>query len=151
MKQEVIKLTQKQINKLDIINKAIAGIITVSEASVSLGISERQVKRLKKKVRIEGAAAIVHKNSMNSPINKTPQEAGVLNHIEGVSGVPSKEYCFKWMPRHISWFKGDKKFYSLHGAIDDAAGQITGLYMCKNECMYGKQIQSSIRLINQGK
>ena len=25
----------------------------------------------------------------------------------------------------------------MHGTIDDATGQITGLYMCKNECMLG--------------
>ena len=34
------------------------------------------------------------------------------------------------------WFgKGEK--YSLHGFIDDATGKITGLYMCKNECLLG--------------
>jgi len=27
--------------------------------------------------------------------------------------------------------------YSLHGAIDDATGKITALYMCKNECLQG--------------
>jgi len=26
---------------------------------------------------------------------------------------------------------------SLHGTIDDATGQVTGLYLCKNECMLG--------------
>jgi hypothetical protein len=36
-----------------------------------------------------------------------------------------------------AWFKGDKKRYALHGAIDDATGQITGLYICKNECLQG--------------
>ena len=35
------------------------------------------------------------------------------------------------------WFQGDKKRYALHGAIDDATGQITGLYMTKNECLKG--------------
>lgn len=35
------------------------------------------------------------------------------------------------------FFTGDKNKYTLHGLIDDASGQITGLYMCKNECMQG--------------
>ena len=36
----------------------------------------------------------------------------------------------------FDWFgKGEK--YSLHGFIDDATGKITGLYMCKNECLLG--------------
>lgn len=37
------------------------------------------------------------------------------------------------------WFKrsGDNNYYSLMGAIDDATGKITGLYMTNNECLYG--------------
>lgn len=35
------------------------------------------------------------------------------------------------------FFAGDSQKYTLHGLIDDASGQITGLYMCKNECMQG--------------
>ena len=34
------------------------------------------------------------------------------------------------------WF-GGKINYSLHGFIDDATGKITGLYICKNECLLG--------------
>lgn len=36
----------------------------------------------------------------------------------------------------FDWF-GDGHQYSLHGFIDDATGKITGLYMCKNECLLG--------------
>ena len=36
----------------------------------------------------------------------------------------------------FDWF-GDGEKYSLHGFIDDASGKITGLYMCKNECLLG--------------
>ena len=36
----------------------------------------------------------------------------------------------------FEWFGGDDK-YSLHGAIDDATGKLTGLFMCQNECMQG--------------
>lgn len=36
----------------------------------------------------------------------------------------------------FEWFGGKEK-YSLHGFIDDATGKITGLYMCKNECLLG--------------
>lgn len=35
------------------------------------------------------------------------------------------------------FFYGDSKEYCLHGFIDDATHQITGLYMCENECMHG--------------
>ena len=36
----------------------------------------------------------------------------------------------------FDWFEIGQK-YSLHGFIDDATGKITGLYMCKNECLLG--------------
>jgi len=36
MKQDVISLTQKQHNKLDVINKANAGFLTVPEAASAL-------------------------------------------------------------------------------------------------------------------
>jgi len=54
-------LTQKEAEKLQIINQAIAGIITNDKAAVLLGVSIRQIKRLKRKVRREGAPAVVHK------------------------------------------------------------------------------------------
>ncbi|HZK71202.1 MAG TPA: hypothetical protein VFD03_06750 [Clostridia bacterium] len=44
-------MTRKQLNKLDIINKANVGFLTVSEAASALEPSNRQVQRLKKKVR----------------------------------------------------------------------------------------------------
>lgn len=36
----------------------------------------------------------------------------------------------------FEWFGGSEKF-SLHGAIDDATGQVVGLYLTKNECLHG--------------
>ena len=34
------------------------------------------------------------------------------------------------------WFGGSEN-YSLHGFIDDATSRVTGLYICKNECLLG--------------
>ncbi|MGI6546121.1 MAG: ISNCY family transposase [Fastidiosipilaceae bacterium] len=47
------------------------------------------------------------------------------------------------------WFGGTENF-SLHGFIDDATGQITGLYMCKNECLLGYLEVSRQTLCNYG-
>ena len=74
MKQEVISLTRQQLNKLDIINKANAGFISVPDAASALGLSERQIQRLKKKVRNAGAAALVHQNSLKVPHNAISAE-----------------------------------------------------------------------------
>ncbi len=183
-------MTRKQLNKLDIINKANAGFLTVAEAASALGLSERQVQRLKKEVRESGPAAVVHKNSLSAPHNAIPPDVAeeiislkkshvyesanfchfreLLSEHHGIDlaystlhGIlsnadiksPKKRRRFKphrRRKRHpqsgllvqvdaspFPWFKGDGKKYSIHGAIDDATGQITALYMCKNECLHG--------------
>ena len=190
MKQDVICLTQKQLNKLDAINKAIAGFITVPEAAEALGLSERQVQRLKKKVREEGAAALVHKNSLKPSPNAIPGDTmkkiidlkksetyasanfshfrEILSEFHDIETSYSSLYTIlrnadisspktrrRFKPHRrrkrraqaglllqtdatpFAWFKGDAKRYSIHGGIDDATGQITALYMCRNECLYG--------------
>jgi len=60
MKTGVISLTKEERVRLDVINKANAGFITVKEAAEKLGLSERQIQRLKKEVRDEGPAALIN-------------------------------------------------------------------------------------------
>lgn len=52
---------QKEQAKFAVINQALQGEITNGKAAVLLGISSRQVKRLKKKVREEGKHGVLHK------------------------------------------------------------------------------------------
>lgn len=54
------QLTQKEQEKLAVVTDAIGGKITKAQAAVMLGISTRQVKRLKNKVRENGASAVIH-------------------------------------------------------------------------------------------
>src|SRR5260370_24757592 len=56
-----VTLTQKEEEKLSIIYQTIQGTVTIAQAATMLSISPRQIKRLKKKVRTEGEAAVVHK------------------------------------------------------------------------------------------
>jgi len=49
------------------------GKMTVAEAAATLGISERQVKRLRNGVREEGAAFLVHKSKGRTAPNATPE------------------------------------------------------------------------------
>jgi transposase len=74
MKQEVISMTEKQLKKYEIIKQANSGFITVCEAAEALGLSERQIKRLKKSVREDGAAAVIHKNTLRTPSHAIPEE-----------------------------------------------------------------------------
>jgi transposase len=190
MKQDVITLNQKQLVRLDMINKANSGFITVSEAAQALGLSRRQVQRLKKEVKEYGAAALIHKNSLKPPHNALTRQRkdrileirkddifrdcnfshfldlldehydirlsyATLHKILTAEGIVSPKKKRKYKPHRrrkrlpqaglmlqldgtpFAWFAGSKAMYCLHGAIDDATGQITALYMCKNECLYG--------------
>jgi len=189
MKTGVISLTKKQHSRLDILNKAIAGFITVREAAEKLGISERQVQRLKREVHENGPAALIHKNSNRKPAHALPEKTKAkILEIQAKSGYekanfkhlqelldtkhgiiisysalyrllkskdiksPKKRRRFKphrrrkRRPQAGSLIQIDASPYdwlgigismALHGAIDDATGQITGLYLCKNECMIG--------------
>jgi len=189
MRTGVISLTREEHVRLDVLNKANAGFITVKEAAENLGISERQIQRLKKEVRDNGPAALIHKNTNRVPshaltdktkaeilkIRKKPgynkanfkhfQELLELNHQIEISystlyrllteegeKSPKKRRRFKKHRRRKrreqagSLVQIDASPYdwlglgialNLHGTIDDATGQVTGLFLCKNECMLG--------------
>lgn len=49
----------------------------------------------------------------------------------------------------FEWFDGTNKF-ALHGAIDDASGEIVGLYMTKNECLHGYLETTRQMILNHG-
>lgn len=60
-------MSEKQLNRFSVISKTIDGHMTIAEAAVSLGISERQILRLKQGVSAEGAAFLIHKNTGRKP------------------------------------------------------------------------------------
>jgi len=189
MKKKNKTTNSKQAN-YDVISRTNEGFLSVKEAADALGLSARQIKRKKKKVREEGVAALTHKNTAKSrrkKITKETEEKIValkgsakykrsnFNHFRELlaehhdikisysrlyeiltsKGIKSPETRrrFKAHRRRarkaqagllqqvdatpFAWFENDESFYSLHGAIDDATGEITGLYMCKNECLQG--------------
>lgn len=189
MKTGVISLSKKQLHRLDVLSKANAGFITVREAAERLGISERQVQRLKKEVREQGPAALIHKNTTRKPshalsddlkkkilsIRSKPgyrnanfkhfQELLAVHHDIHISysaltrllkahGIISPKTKRRFKPHRrrkrrpqagsliqvdaspYDWLSTGTLF-ALHGAIDDATGQVTGLYLCRNECLHG--------------
>ncbi len=65
------KLTLHQANRYSIIQSTLEGRMSNAEAARALGISTRQVKRLKSSVRRRGPKGIVHGNTGREPHNKT--------------------------------------------------------------------------------
>ena len=75
MKSEVRYLmTQKQINRYTIIKKTLEGSMTVAEAAESLGLSTRQIIRLRNGVKDNDVGALIHKNQGRKPAHAINDE-----------------------------------------------------------------------------
>jgi len=59
--EDIIMMRQKELNRLHVIRKVIDKKLRQIEAADILGLSDRQVRRLVKRVRVEGDKGIVHK------------------------------------------------------------------------------------------
>ena len=74
MKEVTLEMTQTQINRYHTIKNSLDGKLTVAEAAKTLGISERQVTRLRNGVKAEGAAFLIHKNKGRASPKGLPHE-----------------------------------------------------------------------------
>ncbi len=72
--REQVTLNLKEQKRLKVLNDLEAGMTTIQKASELLGLSLRQVYRLRTRYRVEGAAALVHGNRGRPPPHRTPQE-----------------------------------------------------------------------------
>lgn len=67
-------MTQKQITRYTIIKKTLEGSMTVAEAAESLGLSTRQIIRLRNGVRDNDVGALIHKNRGRKPAHAISDE-----------------------------------------------------------------------------
>ena len=82
MKEVTLEMTQTQINRYHIIMKSIEGKMTVAETAAALGLSERQVTRLRNGVKKEGAAFLIHKNKGRpSPLAIPDEERKAIEEL----------------------------------------------------------------------
>ena len=67
-------MTQEERNKLYVASCLLDKKITIEEGAELLHLSERQVKRLKKGVREQGDAFVIHKNRGRKPVHALSHE-----------------------------------------------------------------------------
>ena len=67
-------MSKEQFRRYQVIQAAVDGKTTISEASQALGLSIRQILRLKKGVKSDGASAIIHGNTNRKPANSISSE-----------------------------------------------------------------------------
>lgn len=195
-------MSPKQLNRYAVISKVIDGQATVAEAAATLGVSTRQLIRIKKGLIHEGPSSLIHKNTKRKPshaltadlseqilmLKKTePYQSANFKHFQELLaervGIhisysalytlltkngfisPQKRRRTKLHRRRkrksqaglllqmdatpFAWFGSEEKF-ALHGAIDDATGNIVGLYLTKNECLHGYWETVRQVLLNHG-
>ena len=186
-REELYHMTDKEMARSVVAERLIEGEITIKGAAEVLGLSTRQVKRIKKKVRLNGPGATVHGNRKRKPVNavdekvkdlvlklKTVKYGGTnfshfaellaerediiisqptVHRILRGAGIVSpkkkkKIRAHRYRKRKdcpgmmvqldaspYRWLGGED--LNLHGAIDDASGDVLGLYLCKEETLEG--------------
>jgi len=73
-KRETITLDSRAQQRLYVLNHVLAGELTAADAGRVLKLSERQVRRLLKRYRADGADGLRHGNADRSPAHRTPDE-----------------------------------------------------------------------------
>lgn len=72
MDKEHITLTRTELNRLDVVQRSLQGALTVAAAAELLQLSERQLYRLRGKVRCQGPPGIAHGNRGRPSPRKMP-------------------------------------------------------------------------------
>jgi predicted transcriptional regulator len=72
--KDIIMATQKELKRLHVIHKAIEGQITQAEAAKLTRLSDRQIRRLAKRITEEGDNGIVHKSRDRASNRQKPQK-----------------------------------------------------------------------------
>jgi len=60
MAEDTFEMSQRELDRLKVLHEAAKGFITQREAGEQIRITERQVRRLLKKVRAAGDRGVVH-------------------------------------------------------------------------------------------
>jgi len=103
MTQELITMTPRELARYEIIKRLLAGEINGSQASKQTGLSVRQVKNIKARVKAEGARGIIHKNRGRNSNRKLPEP-----FIQKVESIVRERY-YDFGPKFAS-----EKLVELH-------------------------------------
>lgn len=68
-----IVMSRKELQRVRVMERVIAGALTLVEASMYLGVSYRQSKRLKGKYQSRGPVGMIHGNRGRKPSNSLEQ------------------------------------------------------------------------------
>jgi transposase len=190
MRQERISLTRDELKRVRVLERVASGSMTSAEAAVSLGVTDRQLRRLKASYNLTGEQGLIHGNRGRKPMHALSEEfkrevlrlyrekyygsnfrhyselleeheklkisPSSVSRILKSAGVntkrPKRRHSKKHRPRDrrtqtgmlwqtdatpYEWLGDGYGKFTLHAAIDDATGVVTGAIFTRNECMEG--------------
>lgn len=124
----IVRMSQKELKRIHVIGKAIEKAVTQAEAGEILSLSERQIRRIVKRVREEGHEGIGHRGRGRESNRRLPLEvkekvigqyrekyqgfgptlaAEKLEEVEGIS--VSDETLRQWLIEAGLWKKGRRR------------------------------------------
>lgn len=126
--EEILSMSTKELERLRVLQKTLEKELTQKEAADLLNLSDRQVRKLIKKLKIEGAKALISKKR-GKPSNRQKEKkfkSHVLNIIQekysdfGPTLIQEKldenhliklgkETIRQWMIKHLLWTAKQKK------------------------------------------
>lgn len=69
-----LTLSNQEERRIEILNRVLAGVLTMREAASLLGVGERQARRLLKRYTVDGPRGIRHGNRGRRPVHAVPEE-----------------------------------------------------------------------------
>jgi len=82
MREEYIRLSQKEVRRLKVLHKVMEGEVTQVKASEVLGISDRQTRNIIAKLKQGGDRGIIHGNrGRSSPRKMASEQEDVIAEI----------------------------------------------------------------------
>ena len=107
-------MSQQQIQRIKVIENAVAGNITVREAAESLNLSERQVQRLKGCCDVKDGEWVQHGNRGRTPTNALEGEK--RERIVQIRGRPD------WSQRYPAIFLNDFEVFTPNSTLGLPSG-----------------------------
>jgi transposase len=125
--RDIIMLKQKELKQLHVIHKVLEGSLTQKQAAEVVSLSERQIRRIKKRIETEGDKGIQHRSRGKESGRKLPEKlvarvvqlyqekyhgfgptlmSEKLLDLEGIE--VSKETVRTWLMEAGEWQKGRK-------------------------------------------
>jgi transposase len=74
MRQERVTLSKTELRRVKVLERLLGGIMSHSEAAASMGVSSRQLRRIKSKYVTEGEQGLIHGNRGRKPKHTLSEE-----------------------------------------------------------------------------